>query len=192
MKKIIFILFSVLSFESFSQLHSKFDVKELAPIVGYKYVPLTINRIDTTEVHTLTLGISLATGEVESTSNWGILSTSGTWKYIAAPFISLDYNMAANSGQYELFKANDGASPLVLNVGITAGYGGYVLIFPIGINGTAGLSTDFKDVYLKYGIAYDIVGFSIGVGGLINMTNNNDSFYKSKLGMELRWVFNWE
>ncbi|MDB4088137.1 hypothetical protein N9544_00785 [Flavobacteriales bacterium] len=189
--KITTLFFVILTVNSISQLRSKLDLLELAPIAAYKYTPYIVNGIDSTEIHTLTIGISLADGEVESTSNWGILSLSGNWKYFAAPFISLDYNIASNAGPNELFKANDGASPLVLNIGVTAAYGGYFLIIPMGVNGTAGFSTDFKDFYLKYGIAYDVVGFSIGVGGLINVTNNNDSFYKSKKGVELRCIWNW-
>ena len=195
MRKVILlflVLISTVSFVSFSQglkqkLRTMRFTHDLSPIVSYTNRLHLPQGSDTITVHTLGLGISLANGDFESIH----MPLIYEWEYVAVPYLKLDFNFANRKGQGKLFTPQDGASPLVLSTGITAAKGYGFLILPFGINGTAGLATDFKDGYLQYGLAWDVVGLSIGIKGMWNFTKSNNSFYKSEMGLELRYIWGW-
>lgn len=192
MKKVsIIIVIFFIHFHGDSQLKRWIQTANRAPIVSYKSTAFIFDGIDTVSIHTLSAAISLTDGEFDMV-DWNGVPITTTWEYISAPFLGLEYNLANSQGKAQLFKANDGASALMLSLGVTGGYGGSFLIIPLGINGTLGVSTDFRDLYAKYGLGYDMWGFTIGVSGFLNLTNNNESFYKSEPGVELKYIWNWD
>ncbi len=190
MKKIIlFILLALVTSSAFSQKWKRMiDMSEYAPIVSYTNRLHVLKGADTLTVHSLGVGISLANGDIDN-SGFPIAST---WEYLALPYVKLDFNFANSKGKGELFNPKDGGSPIMLSAGVTGGKGVAFIFLPLGINATAGLATDFKDGYLQYGLAYDAVGISIGISGMFNFTNSNNSFYKSEMGLELRYIWGWD
>ena len=191
MKKFLCILFILISTNLISQglktkIKSMRFTHDLAPIASYSNRLHLPNNGDTMTVHTIGLGISLANGDFE-TQHFIVYN----WEYIAAPFIKLDLNFANRKGQSQLFTPQDGASPLVLSAGVT-GAKGVGLLLPFGVNATAALATDFKDGYFQYGLAWDAVGLSIGIKGMLNFTNSNQSFYKTEAAIEVRYIWGWD
>lgn len=188
---LLFFAFLLVSLTSSSQLRRSY-LNQLAPYATYKYNVDLWNGSDTTSIHTFGIGISLAQGDIDVTSDWNGVPITTQWNYAAVPFIGMEYNLASTKGQSPLYKANDGASPLMISFGATGGIGGSFLIFPLGINGTIGASTDFKDAYVKYGLAYDMWGLSLGISGFWNLSNSNKSYYKTTPGLEIRYIWNWD
>lgn len=190
MKKIILLLIlGLITSIAFSQkLKRMIVMSEVSPIASYTNRLQLTQGVDTVTIHTLGLGVSLANGDIDK-SGFPIIST---WEYLAVPFVKLDYNIASNKGDLNFFRPNDGASPLVLSAGITGAKGFAFVVLPFGINATAAVATDFKDGYLQYGLAYDVVGISIGVKGMWSFTNSNNSFYKEEMGLEFRYIWNWD
>lgn len=188
---LLFFVFFSITLTSSSQLRRTY-LNQPAPYVTYKNNLDLWSGSDTTTIHTLGVGISLAQGDIDVTSDWNGVPIITQWNYLAVPFIGIEYNLANTKGQSALYKANDGASPLMISLGATGGIGGSFLIFPLGINGTLGVSTDFKDAYVKYGIAYDMWGFSVGMSGFWNISNSSKSYYKTTPGLEIRYIWNWD
>ena len=191
MKYILVTIFLFFTLASSAQIRRWFFETNRSPMVFYKSTPYLFDGQDTTSIHTIGASISLTKGDFDMV-DWNGFPITTEWKYISIPFLGFEYNIANSQGKAELYKANDGAPALMLSLGVTAGYGGSFIIFPIGINGTLGLSSDFKDLYAKYGLGYDMWGLSIGVTGFLNMTNKNDSYYKTTPGLELRYIWNWD
>ena len=191
MKHLLILIYNLTSLNATSQLKKWVFISDIAPIISYKSNFDLVNGNDSVNIHNIGISISLADGDLDIT-DWGGLPIITTWNYFSAPFIGLEYNVANTIGETQLYKAIDGASALMLNLGVTGGIGGSLLIFPLGINGTLGVSTDFKDLYTKYGIAFDMWGFSIGYSGFLNLTKNNDSFYKTTPGVGFRYIWNWK
>ncbi len=191
MKRIILVVcFLGAKFSSYSQIKEWIYTANLAPMLTYKSTPPVFNGMDTVSIHTLGATISLTNGEFDML-DWNGVPITTQWQYLSIPFVGFEYNVANTKGRGQLYKPKDGAFPIMLSIGVTGGYGGSFLIFPVGVNGTAGLSTDFSDLYFKYGIGYEMWGFSLGMGGYLNLTNNNNSFYKTEPGLELRYIWNW-
>ncbi|GEM_PF-4944168 len=165
----------------------KLDLVPLASYSNRLHIPNKWN--DTVTVHTFGIGISLIErSDVDNTNfPWYM-----TWEYVAAPFLKLDFNFAHYKDNYNLFLPQDGASPLVIGAGVTAGKGGAILLIPLGINGTAALATDFKNAYFQYGLGYDVMGLSIGFSGMLNLFGSGDSYYKKEVALEIRYLINWE
>lgn len=123
MKKTLIILFVIVSANSFSQgIKSKIRAMrfthDLSPIVSYSNRLHLPKNGDTMTVHTLGVGISLASGDFDVQH-----VVMYDWEYFAVPFIKLDFNFANRIGSSNLFTPVDGASPLVLSLGITGGKG---------------------------------------------------------------------
>jgi hypothetical protein len=77
---------------------------------------------------------------------------------------------------------------MMLNMGITGGVGGFFnSIFPSGLNGILAYSTDFKNSFLRIGIAYDLCYISIG-GGVLSNLNGGQYLtpYDNQLYLEIR------
>ena len=189
MKKVIlFLIFYSCFHISFSQKYRRMlALKQYSPMASYTSKKNVVKGSDTLTVHSLGIGISLANGEADN-SNFPLYMT---WEYLAIPFIKVDFNFANSIGKATFFNPKDGASPIMLTAGVTAGKGFTLIVLPFGINATAGIATDFRDGYLKYGLAYDVFGCSFGITGMVNFTNSNASYYKSELGVELRYIWGW-
>jgi hypothetical protein len=68
------------------------------------------------------------------------------------------------------------------------GVGGFFnSIFPSGLNGILAYSTDFKNSFLRIGIAYDLCYISLGGGVLSNINGGQYiSSYDNQLYLEVR------
>lgn len=111
----------------------------------------------------------------------------GSWSYSAIPFVSLEYHTYVSSTDFGFIDSKNIAPPIMIHAGVTGGTGAMLLFLPFGINGTAGLSSDFKDLFLRYGISYDVFGFSIGYTGFINLTKKGHiPGYLSSPALEIR------
>ena len=185
---IIFLFFSYWG-EAQSVLQ-QIKMLDFTPIVSYSnrlHIPTASD--DTLTIHSVGFGLTvIERSDVDdSYFPWYM-----TWEYVAVPFVKLDFNFAHYKEEFNLFTPRDGASPLVLSAGATAGKGAALLFFPVGLNGTAAVATDFKNAYFQYGVGYDVMGLSIGVSGLLNLFGPNDSFYKKEVALEIRYLINWD
>ncbi|MEN8928016.1 MAG: hypothetical protein ABF242_05650 [Flavobacteriales bacterium] len=192
MKKLLFLSFLISSIYSYSQREKTYKLSDIRPIFGFKNIPFATNKTDTFSINAISVGACFSTMEVNTTLNWGMLPLAGNWNYFT-PFISADIYTAIglNPGSKNFGIAEDGASPVVLNMGVTGGKGYYFLFLPLGINGTAAVSTDFKDAFINLGISYDFFGFSCGMSWLAPVTGS-DSFYKSNPAIDVRWIYEWD
>lgn len=126
-------------------------------------------------------GITFSDEEIEQ---FGLY---GSWNYSALPFISLEYHSYFKTDDLSYVSYKEVAPPVMLHVGVTGGTGVLFFFLPFGINGTTGLSTDFQNLFIRYGIAYDAFGFSIGYTGFIRLTKNGQNpGYLSIPALELR------
>ena len=77
---------------------------------------------------------------------------------------------------------------MMLNFGITGGAGGFFsAISPTGFNGILSYSTDFKNSYLRMGLAYDLCFISLGGGVLSNLNGGQYiTSYDNQLYLDIR------
>lgn len=69
----------------------------------------------------------------------------------------------------------------MVNLGVSGGRGGILTLLPVpvGINGSASISSDFKDLYFRGRIGWDIAWVSIGIGGYFNFTKKSSANFNS-------------
>ena len=126
-------------------------------------------------------------GFTQSDEEIEMLGLYGSWSYSALPFISLEYRSYLNAKDFSFISSGNIAPPVMIHAGLTGGTGALFLFLPFGINGTAGLSSDFRDLFFRYGVSYDVFGFSIGYTGFINLTKNGPvPGYLSSPALEIR------
>jgi hypothetical protein len=150
--------------------------RNIAPLIGYrgiyndKYNGGSINMIE--------VGAAYISGTKE-VDRILFIPTYGGWRYFG-PFVSVDAKFRSPEKL--------GSNAMMLNMGITGGVGGFFSsIFPTALNGILAYSTDFKNSYLRLGIAYDLCYFSLGGGVLSNL--NGGQFitaYDNQLYLEIR------
>lgn len=149
--------------------------QNIAPMIGYRGI-FNENSIGGS-IHMLEVGAAYITG-TKGVSSFLWRPTLG-WRYFA-PVVSLDAKFR--------IKQSLGSNSMMINVGVTAGAGGFFAsLLPTAINGIFTYSTDFKNSYLRMGIAYDLCYVSIGGGVLSNL--NGGQFitaYDNQLYMEVR------
>lgn len=209
MKKYLFAIFLIVSmaYESVGQMklnqpHSLPDFKLNTTATREKFIDLWSNPGYFFAVRgcdaSRTLGgavdsFLVISGEVgygftQSDEEIEMFGLYGSWSYAALPFVSLEYHAYLNPADFSFISAINIAPALMIHAGVTGGTGALFLFLPFGINGTAGLSSDFKDLFIRYGISYDVFGFSIGYTGFINLTKNGPvPGYLSSPGLEIRF-----
>ena len=184
--KITLLLLTIFLFgKSFSQ----YRTEEVALIGGMKFRYDLMVGADTVTVSSLEFGFGRAGGNRIEGLSWGILSLSEDWNYFT-PYATVEYHYMTKNGETDFLKPEDGASPVMLNIGVSGGIGHTFFILPVGVCVSTGISTDFTDTYLSYTYGFCAYGISIEAGGLLNLSNNNDSFYKSKPFGQIKYVWN--
>jgi hypothetical protein len=146
---------------------------ELAPLIDLQYHPkLKTDSVDFS-VTAVEIGFAFVHGESDFTAGRSLFSGSTAWKYVA-PFISGQLNFASfkdstviKSGR----NVKDHYRPFHLNLGVTAGFGDSDS-FPVGLSGTLAVSTDFENLYVRTGIAIDLMQISLGIGSYTRITAN--------------------
>ena len=171
-KLYVFIVFASLYIGAFGQ-HWK---RNFAPMVGYRGI---YNEADYGgNIHMLEVGASFTTGTRDA-ERFLFIPTIAGWRYFG-PFVSVDAK----------FRSPDklGSNAMMLNLGITGGAGGvFSGILPTGFNGILSYSTDFKNSYLRMGLAYDLCFISFGGGVLSNINGGQFvSSYDNQLYLEIR------
>lgn len=163
--------------------------ESVALIGGVKFrSDLRLNG-DTVTISSLEFGFGRSGGYSDQGVSWGILSLSENWGYLT-PYATVEYSYMTKKGGTDYLKADDGASPVMLNLGVSGGIGKTLFIFPLGICASAGISTDFTDTYLSYSYGICAYGLSIEAGGLLNLSNKNKSFYKAKPYGQVKFIWN--
>ncbi len=168
----LFIFLIVINLTVFGQ-HWK---RNISPLVGYRGIYNETSYGG--NIHMLEVGASFTTG-TRDVNRFIFIPTSFGWRYFG-PFVSLD---AKFRNPEKL-----GSNAMMLNFGITGGAGGFFsAISPTGFNGILSYSTDFKNSYLRMGLAYDLCFISLGGGVLSNL--NGEQYitsYDNQLYLEIR------
>jgi hypothetical protein len=143
---------------------------ELAPILElrmHRKVP-----IDTTPFNLVVgeVGLAFVIGDCSTSGGNTFFGQDTDWFYVA-PFITGELRKRQAVYNDSIIYFRNLYNRWMLNTGVTIG-GGSSYNFPIGINGTLGLSTDFDDLYVRTGVAIDLVQMSFGIGRYFNLTNN--------------------
>lgn len=150
----------------------------ISPLVGYRGIyneaPYGGN------IHMLEVGASFTTG-TRDVSRFIFIPTSFGWRYFG-PFVSLDAKFRSPEKL--------GSNAIMLNMGITGGAGGFFSTFlPTGFNGILSYSTDFKNSYMRMGLAYDLCFISLGGGVLSNINGSqNSTAFDNQLYLEIRML----
>jgi hypothetical protein len=182
-----------IDFEERSSLRNKntnyvFEqIKEsISPLLSYKTGGTIVAEGDSVFVRSLEFGFGLTNGFINEWISWGPLPMGFDWGYITLPYITAEYRWF-NRYYQNIQTTNDPAKlkNFMLNLGVSGGRGGILTLLPVpfGINGSASISTDFSDLYVRGRIAWDIAWVSIGFGGIYNLTrkstalNNSNSMF---------------
>lgn len=151
--------------------------EKITPILGVKWGGM-INNGDSLLVGSIEIGAGLILGSIDELGYWGWIPTGWIWNYLTLPYVSFEYRWFNRYYEYQgNISENLTLSPIVMNVGVSGGTG-FVLTFlpvPIGINGMAGLSTDFQQLFLRGRIGWDFIGGSIGFTSYYSLTRKATS-----------------
>jgi hypothetical protein len=150
--------------------------RKIAPLIGYRGI-YQENSFDG-NIHMLEAGAAYISG-TKNAQRLLWIPTNGGWRYFG-PFASLDAKFRSPNKL--------GTNAMMLNMGITGGVGGFFnSIFPSGLNGILAYSTDFKNSFLRIGIAYDLCYLSFG-GGVLSNLNGGQYLtpYDNQLYLEIR------
>ena len=102
MKKLVLILilfFSVTSYSQGIRLRKMMFTHNLTPIASYTN-RLHVNKgVDTLTIHSLGIGIGLTKGDLDMYN----FPLTYRWKYLALPYLKLDFNFANRKGNGQLF-----------------------------------------------------------------------------------------
>ena len=149
-----------------------FNKRELAPIINVRsHQAFTTSQQDTLFLNAVEVGFGSVQGNHQTWDAQGI-SWGSDWKYSTLPYVTLEYRFAQHVDNFKVMGLKGEVPSLMLNVGVSGGGGFRLLVIPMGINGTAGISTDFQDVFARVGIGYDLYRISIGSGAYLNLTKN--------------------
>lgn len=151
--------------------------EKISPILAYKTGGTIINNGDSIFIRSVELGCGLTFGDFNEWESWGILPMGYDWGYITLPLISAEYRWFNTIYDNPSYAEPTKLKHFMLNLGVTGGRGFIVTLLPvpIGINGFAGISTDFQDLYIRGRIGWDVAWVSIGVGGYYNLTRKSSS-----------------
>jgi hypothetical protein len=171
-KLLIFFLFAAIGFAAYGQNWKR----NIAPLVGYRgiYQEKSFGG----NISMIELGAAYISGTKQVDRILFIPAFSG-WRYFG-PFVSIDAKFRSPEKL--------GSNAMMLNMGITGGTGGFFSsIFPSALNGVLAYSTDFRNSYLRIGIAYDLCYISLGGGVLSNINGGQYiSSYDNQLYLEVR------
>lgn len=143
----------------------------IAPIVSANILGVGLVGGDSIHVNSIEVGVALVHGNMEDVASWGMLPLLTTWQYASTPFVSMEYRWYQPYEKDSISAGEVRALPnVMLNVGINGGCGALLLILPLGINGSAALSTDFRDLYFRWKVSWDAAIVSVGMGQYVNMT----------------------
>src|SRR5690554_1404346 len=154
-------------------------LRRITPIVGYKNGFDLVHNGDSANVHSIELGVGLIKGNINEWTSWGPLPLGWDWNYFTLPYITAEYRWLKKYHHYSGIPSSTiKMNPFMLNAGVSGGAGGLLIFLPvpISINGMAGLSTDFRQLYFRGRIGWDIMGFSLGAGIYHSLTKRADDF----------------
>jgi hypothetical protein len=171
----------------------KLWVHQFTPMGSFKYSEMSTLK-DSAMLPTIEFGFARVFGEKNDFGNWGILPMGYDWSYYA-PYFSFEYRWAIEygipDGPIDIQKT---IPHFMLNLGIMGGKGALITLFPIplGLNGNFAFCSDFKDLFIKYSVSWDLDKVSIHVGNYINLTSRGPyPDYLSTSFIELR-VLLWD
>ncbi|MDX2362500.1 MAG: hypothetical protein QNK23_16955 [Crocinitomicaceae bacterium] len=140
---------------------------EFAPFFGHTIMPSNLLHERSSEIHAFELGVALSKFDIEKYHR-----IFASWYHYSLPYISVDYRFATELEPFTIRSLPNTITPVMLNVGVSGGAGILALIFPLSINGNLALSTDFKDLFVKYEVGFELLQFSVQFGSYINLTKN--------------------
>ena len=162
--------------------------EKISPILAYKTGGTIVNNGDSIFIRSLELGCGLTFGDVNEWVSWGPLPMGYDWGYITLPVISAEYRWLSTIYDNPDLTESTNLKHFMLHLGVTGGRG-FIVTFlpvPIGINGFAGISTDFQDLYLRGRISWDVAWVSVGFGGYYNLTHkSSESNNRNYVSLEL-------
>lgn len=161
------------------KLNYRAILRRITPIVGYKNGFDLVHNGDSANVHSIELGLGLIKGNINEWTSWGPLPLGWDWNYFTLPYITAEYRWLKKYHHYSGIPSSTiKMNPFMLNAGVSGGAGGLLIFLPvpISINGMAGLSTDFRQLYFRGRIGWDIMGFSLGAGIYHSLTKRADDF----------------
>lgn len=167
--------------------------ERITPMAAYKLGGDLVLNGDSAYAHSVEIGVGLIRGSINNWQSWGPLPLGWDWNYLTLPFVTVEYRWIKRYYEYpEPVSTNYKINPFMLNVGVSTG-GGILLSLipvPIGINGMAGLSTDFNQLYFRGRVGWDVFGFSLGTGIYYSLTQRTTNFNKPHYGyLELSYIF---
>ncbi len=150
--------------------------QQISPMVGFKWGGTVINDGDSSNVFSVELGAGLTRGYINVWDTaFGGISSGSDWEQLTLPYLSLEYKLfnRYRINQPVVFDPQS-IQPFMVNIGISGAKGGMVFLIPapLALEGMAGLSTDFKDLYVRGRIGWNIVWFSVNVGGYYSLTQS--------------------
>lgn len=165
---------------------------KITPIIGYKWGGNIIHNGDSLLVRSIELGIGLIKGNINEWISWGPIPMGWDWSYLTLPYVTFEYRWFKRYYEYQgSISENIKMNPFMLNIGVSGGKGGMLsfLPVPLSLNGMAGLSTDFNQLYLRGRIGWDLVGVSIGFTGYYSLTQRKTLLnYPHYLSFELSFT----
>lgn len=168
-------------------------LRRVTPLFAYKYGSGLVHNGDSADVHSIELGIGLIRGDINEWSSWGPLPMGWDWNYFTLPYLTAEYRWLKKFHHYSGTPSSTiTMNPFMLNAGVSGGIGGLFILIPvpISINGMAGLSTDFQQLYFRGRIGWDLMGFSVGAGIYYSLTKRADDFNYPHYGFfELSYTF---
>ncbi|MEN8927434.1 MAG: hypothetical protein ABF258_06645 [Flavobacteriales bacterium] len=194
-KKLITIgLFLALITQSFSQI----EYEKFSLITGLKAYDEFMDGDDTLSATSFEIGIGLRGGVdfnsiLRSTSFFGFSGTSelfANWAY-ATPYASIEFIRGYNVEKEKGEKLRGGSNPVMINLGGSAGAGfNLFYLIPVGVGASAGLSSDFQDVFLTYSYGLSFRSISISYAGRTNWTGNKTAKVKTTNHIDIKYAYN--
>jgi hypothetical protein len=146
---------------------------QIAPIGGYKWGGNIIHNGDSIIIRSFELGVGFVKGEVNEWTSWGPIPMGWDWKQRTLPYLTCEYRWFKVHDTYQgIVNESKKLYPFMLNLGVSGARGGMLLLLPVpfAVEGMAGISTDFQDIYFRGKVGWNLVWFSMNLGGYWNLT----------------------
>lgn len=148
--------------------------RQISPMGGFKGGGVIIKNGDSCLVSSVELGAGLTRGYINV---WdpvlGFVPSGCNWQQVTRTFISFEYRWLRALSSNQLTNTDvKKFNPVMMNVGVSGAKGGMIFLLPapFAIEGMAGLSTDFRDVYVRGRVGWNLIWFSLNVGGYYSLT----------------------